>query len=72
MLMFDGSADNWTPESHAVLHNENFFFVNPNIGVEFALTQAIHLTLKVDRIFPLSPTEMPTGARFYLGILFGH
>ena len=72
LLIFDGSADNWTPESHAVLHNESFFFVNPNIGVEFALTQAIHLTLKVDRIFPLSPTEMPTGARFYLGILFGH
>lgn len=72
LLMFDGSADDWMPEPHTVLHNESFFFVNPNIGVEFALTKAIHLTLKADRIVPLSPTEMPTGIRFYLGVLFGH
>ena len=72
LLLFEGSADDWASEPHAVLHNESFFFVNPNIGVEFALTKAIHLTLKADRIVPLSPTEMPTGIRFYLGVLLGH
>ncbi len=72
LLMFEGSADDWASEPHAVLHNESFFFVNPNIGVEFALTKAIHLTLKVDRIVPLSTIEMPAGVRFYLGVLFGH
>ena len=72
LLMFDGSAADWVPEPNAVLHNESFFFVNPNIGMEFALTQAIHLTLKADRLIPLSPIEMPTGARIYFGVLFGH
>ena len=72
LLMFDGSADDWAPEPNAVLHNGSFFFVNPNIGVEFALTHAIHLTLKVDRLITLTPAEMPTGARGYVGVLFGH
>jgi hypothetical protein len=32
--------------------------VNPNIGVEYALTEAVHLTLKVDRLIPVSNIEM--------------
>ena len=46
--------------------------LNPNIGVEFALTEAVHLTLKVDRLIPLSDIEMPTGVRCYLGFVFAH
>ena len=72
LLMFEGSADDWEAEPDAFLHNETFFFVNPNIGVEFALTEAVHLTLKVDRLIPVSNIEMPTGVRCYWGFVFAH
>ncbi|MDO5316407.1 MAG: outer membrane beta-barrel protein [bacterium] len=72
LLMFEGSADDWEAESDAFLHKESFFFVNPNIGVEFALTETVHLTLKVDRLIPVSSIEMPTGVRCYLGFVFVH
>ena len=72
LLLFDGSADDWAPEPQAILRNERFFFVNPYVGVEFALTQSIHLTLKADRLVTLTPTEMPNGMRFYVGVLFVH
>lgn len=72
LLMFEGSADDWEQEPQIVLHNESFFFVNPYIGVEFALTDAVHLTLKFDRLIPLSRIEMPTGVRYYLGFVFTH
>lgn len=72
LLIFDGADDDWMPESHAVLHNENFIFINPHIGMEFALTHSIHLTFKVDRLVTLSPIEMPAGTRAYLGIVFAH
>lgn len=72
LLMFEGSAEDWEAETDSFLHNESFFFVNPNIGVEFALTEAVHLTLKVDRLIPLSDIEMPTGVRCYLGFVFAH
>jgi len=72
LLMYDGSAEDWEAEPEVFLHNESFFFVNPNIGVEFALTDAVHLTLKVDRLIPLSNIEMPAGVRCYLGVVFAH
>ena len=72
LLMFEGSDEDWEAEPEAFLHNESFFFVNPNLGVEFALTNAVHLTLKVDRLIPLSNIEMPTGVRCYFGVVFAH
>lgn len=72
LLMFAGSSDDWIPESEAYLHEESFFFVNPNAGVEFMLTDAVHLTFKVDRLIPMKAVEMPVGMRFYAGFIFAH
>jgi len=72
LLMFGGSADDWEPETNAILHEDSFFFVNPNIGVEYALTESVHLTCKVDRLVPLTAIEMPVGMRFYVGFIFAH
>jgi len=72
LLMFSGSDDDWLPETNALLHNESFMLVNPYAGVEFALTDAVHLTLKVDRAIPLSDIDVPTGVRCYLGFVFAH
>lgn len=72
LLMFDGSTDDWETEAEVVMHNSPFFFVTPNVGVEFLLTESVHLTMKVDRLFNVSKAEMPTGVRVYLGFVFAH
>lgn len=72
LLMFDGSANDWQAEVKTVFHKSPFFFVSPYIGVEFAITEAVHLTLKVDRQFPIKKPEMPSGVRFCLGFVFAH
>ena len=72
LLLFDGSSEDWVLEMDVVVHNETFFCIDPNIGVEFALTPAIHLTFKTDWLVPLPTREIPSGARFYLGVVFAH
>lgn len=72
LLVFDGSADDWVPEPQAVLHSEGFMFVDPYIGLEYALTKAVHITLRADRLTPLARPEIPTGPRLYLGFVFAH
>lgn len=72
LLMFDGSASDWKPETRAVLHSEPFMLVNPYFGIEYTLTTAVHITLKADRLVPLSGEAIPTGVRLYLGFIFAH
>ncbi|MBR1835427.1 MAG: hypothetical protein IJ785_07990 [Bacteroidales bacterium] len=72
LLVFDGSSDDWLPEPNAVLHSEGFMFVDPYLGIEYALTEAVHLTLRVDRLAPFSHSDIPTGPRLYLGFIFTH
>lgn len=72
LLMFAGDDKDWLAEPNAVLHNEMFMLINPYVGVEFFLTDAVHLTLKADRLTPLTGEAIPTGVRFYLGFIFAH
>ena len=70
LLVRDGDAKDWNPENDALLHNAAVMLVDPFLGVEFALTRAMHLTLKADYIIPLNNRDCPTGVRFYLGFIF--
>ena len=72
LLVLDGSDSDWEAETNAVVHKEHFFFVNPYLGVEFALTEAVHLTLKADHIFPFKGEAVPKGVRIYFGFVFAH
>lgn len=72
LLMFNGDDSDWAMEPNAVLHNEMFMFLNPYLGLEYALTDAVHLTLKADRLTPLAGEAVPTGVRLYLGFIFAH
>ncbi len=72
LLLFAGSETDWEAEPHAVLHNESFMMVNPYAGVEYALTDAVHLTFKADRMLPLTSDIVPTGLRIHLGFIFCH
>ena len=72
LLMFEGDDHDWTAEPNAVLHNESFFYLNPYLGVEFALTSTVHLIFKADRLISLKAIDMPQGIRCYLGFIFAH
>ena len=72
LLVLDGSDSDWEAETNAVVHKERFFFVNPYLGVEFALTEAVHLTLKADHLFPFKGEAVPKGVRVYFGFVFAH
>jgi len=72
LLMFTGDDADWTAEPDVVLHNEGFMMLNPFIGIEYALTDAVHLTLKADRLIPLTSDVVPTGVRLYIGFIFSH
>lgn len=72
LLVFDGSSDDWVSEPDAVLHSESFMFVDPYLGIEYALTEAVHLTLRADRLTPFSHPYIPTGPRLYFGFIFTH
>jgi hypothetical protein len=72
LLVFNGDDSDWVTEPNALLHNEMFMLLNPYLGLEYALTDAVHLTLKADRLTPLTGEAIPTGVRLYLGFIFAH
>ena len=46
--MFDGSCEDWDLEDEAVFRKQPFFAVDPFIGVEYQVGDALRLTLKAD------------------------
>ena len=70
LLVRNGDAKDWQSESDALLHNAAVMIIDPFVGVEFAITKSMHLTLKADYIIPLNSRDCPTGVRFYLGFIF--
>lgn len=52
----------------------SFFALSPFAGVEFALTQKIHLILKTDYLFNVTARrpDFISGPRLYFGIMFCH
>ena len=73
LLMFESPASPWLPINGTYYHRQAFMAIDPHIGCDFILTKAIHLTLKVDYLFPLSQGKLlPHGPRVYFGVLFYH
>ncbi len=72
LLLFSGDDSDWEAEDNAVLHNGKFMMIDPFVGVEYALTEAVHLTLKADRMVPLNNAAVASGIRVYLGFIFCH
>ena len=73
LLMLEAPSSEWEQIGESYYRHKGFFFVDPFIGCDYALTQVIHLTLKVDFMAPVgTDLQMPLGPRIYLGILFFH
>lgn len=72
--MFEGNRHDWLPEASAVYRKEAFFAVDPFIGVEYAVGDALRLTLKADWLLAVNKDGLnrPMGPRIYFGFIFAH
>lgn len=73
-LMFEGSGSDWQPEGKAVFKKEGFVAVDPFIGCDIALGEAMRLTVKMDWLLAMRRAGLnsPTGPRIYIGFIFAH
>lgn len=73
-FMFEGDKHDWTPEVMSVLHKQPFFAIDPYVGVEYAVSKALRLTLKADWILAVNcdGLNQPMGPRVYFGFIFAH
>lgn len=73
-LMNEGRSDDWTREEDVVFNKQAFVAVDPFVGCDYMVSDAFHLTLKVDCLYGLGADDlyMPVGPRSYLGFIFFH
>lgn len=73
-LMFDGSSNDWEPENKAVFRKQGFVAVDPFVGCDIALGEAVRLTFKVDWLLAIRSQGInkPYGPRLYVGFIFAH
>lgn len=72
--MFDGNRQDWLPEASAVYNKKPFLALDPFVGVEYALGDTLHLTLKADWLLAFNNDGLnrPMGPRIYFGVIFSH
>ena len=72
--MFEGDKHDWLPEPSAVFHKQPFFAVDPFIGCDIAVGEALRLTVKADWLFAINNEGLnrPLGPRIYFGFIFAH
>ena len=72
--MFEGDRHDWLPEASAVYNKTPFFSIDPFIGVEYAVGEALRLTLKADWLLAVNKDGLnrPMGPRIYFGFIFAH
>ena len=71
--IFEGVKHDWLPED-AVYNKKPFFALDPFAGVEYAVSDALHLTLKADWLLAFNKDGLnrPMGPRIYFGFIFSH
>ena len=72
--MFEGDKHDWELEQKSVLHKQPFFAIDPYIGIEYAVGEALRLTIKADWLLAIHSNHLtkPMGPRIYLGFIFAH
>lgn len=72
VYMLQGDATDWQPEEEFYYHKFGFAMVDPFFGIEYRLTDVIHVVLKGDWMMGLGEnvTHLPTGPRAYIGFMF--
>lgn len=72
-IMIEGNKSDWLPEPLSYLNKKGFFAFDPFIGCDYIVTDAFHITLKIDHLFGLGKEVfVPNGPRIYFGFMFCH
>ena len=73
-LMIEGSSNDWQPEESAAIRKSGFVAVDPFVGCDIALGEAVRLTFKVDWLLAIRKDgpNRPFGPRLYVGFIFAH
>lgn len=74
LLMSETPAEAWRAIDDTIYNSEGFMAFDPFVGCDFIVSQAMHLTLKVDYMHSLmrGHQTLPIGPRVYFGFLFYH
>ena len=74
LYIVEGSQDDWLPEDNATFHKQSFFYMLPYVGMDWCMTQKVHMTFRVDWMLALHSGEvlLPTGPRLLVGFMFCH
>ena len=69
-----GDKSDWLPEASSIFNKTPFFMVDPFVGVEYQVGDALRLTLKADFMLAYNKTGLnrPMGPRIYFGFIFAH
>ena len=70
--IFEGNTNDWQTESRLVYRKQPFFALDPFIGCDYAIGEAIRLTLKTDWLMAINSEGLnrPLGPRIYFGVIF--
>ena len=74
LSVVEGSEADWIPEDVAMLTKQSFGYVDPYVGVDWCMTQRVHLTVRLDWMLAISHGQLlkPTGPRLFIGFMFCH
>ncbi len=74
LMLADAPGDFLVEDHTASYRHYTFMAITPFLGVEWAVLQRIHLTLKADWLFNVTnpQPDFVSGARIYFGIMFCH
>lgn len=73
-LIFEGDNHDWEKEDYVVINKAPFFAVDPFVGCDYCISEAIHVTIKIDNLIGIGGNNlhMPAGPRTYIGFIFFH
>ena len=73
LLMMETPPSEWAPVDGTYYNKQGFMAIDPFIGCDFIVSQAMHLTLKIDYLHAMKQSKLlPHGPRVYFGFLFYH
>ena len=74
LYILEGNQDDWLAETNAVFHKQSFFYLLPYVGMDWCLTQKVHITFRLDWMLAFHQGEIlqPSGPRILIGFMFCH
>ena len=74
LYILEGDENDWEEERHTLFHKQSFFYISPYAGIDWCITQKVHLTFRLDWMvaWHKQAVVQPTGPRCYIGFMFSH